>query len=666
MPIRGKGKLWSGIGLGLAVSMLSAAAQQPTLRPSERVEAQWFKIDTALVAELQTADIGMLAKSLEAAPPARDPAVLMRRLDVALRACRRKQAEALIARLAKVAPPPNSQDLRTIADTLIGHEEWDLARQFLTLIPQAEPGWGEVFVRHWAEKGDPAVVDRWLASRADANPRYWTHLRLEFRQKLGTAGPLLQTMAADVRAHPQDLNRAESYIEAAGKSADLGLIRTVCKLRLAVENLALGQSLSSLSPQTASLFFERSLAMPFTSADWQWLRQHWQQNAMALPALREGEKWIRAQTKLALAQSYQAAGQSAKAQPLLEQITAANAQGLPVGLGQFAGQVQAGSGARVIENRILKAEPKDTSSYEYWLTRADYYFGRKENAEAVKAYEKACTLAAGVTGDEEFAHIYAMSQYTHYLFVTGDAGQAVRRLRQELQTASLDGKYAAYLITDMLYYERDDTHFLKPDDARLWAFLAARKQWSYPEEKLLWRMAQNAAAGPERDRVWAQAEKLTAGADPMRAKTLGWIMTRTVATKRALPLLQAAVRRLPDGEDRNTARFTLLEAYLALNAWKQAEALWPEAQKQLTPTELPNWYSTLAVAAAKAGATDEALRLWRAAVNFDRSLSDKSYVRNLQTLADLGLKPRLQAFYRRMAHDDPESHAPQDALALLR
>jgi len=94
--------------------------------------------------------------------------------------------------------------------------------------------------------------------------------------------------------------------------------------------------------------------------------------------------------------------------------------------------------------------------------------------------------------------------------------------------------------------------------------------------------------------------------------------------------------------------------------WKGAEEIWPTAREHLTPQEIPDWLGRIAVAAAKASAEDDAMRLWRAKTNFDRT-----DFRQLDELARLGLKQRLRDFYQQMRQDDPVSWAPEAALKLL-
>jgi hypothetical protein len=70
--------------------------------------------------------------------------------------------------------------------------------------------------------------------------------------------------------------------------------------------------------------------------------------------------------------------------------------------------------------------------------------------------------------------------------------------------------------------------------------------------------------------------------------------------------------------------------------------------------------ATVAVAAGKRDATDDAIRLWRLSANLDRR--DLS---NLNRLAQTSARPELRKLYLQMKKEDPESFIPEVALRLL-
>jgi hypothetical protein len=86
----------------------------------------------------------------------------------------------------------------------------------------------------------------------------------------------------------------------------------------------------------------------------------------------------------------------------------------------------------------------------------------------------------------------------------------------------------------------------------------------------------------------------------------------------------------------------------------------PEITDPLAQSLLSEESRKWALAAARAGAHDEAMRLWRLKANIDRG-----NLYGLSELARLGLKERLRSFYRQLAQDDPASWAPKFALQSL-
>lgn len=666
-----------------------------TFRPAAAAELDWYRIDRDVVDALAARDVGQWANDLAAVPAdGADAAEWVRRLDVAARAGHADQARAAIDALGKL-PLADDQGLNSglsqVADFLIDRQDWDLVRNFLERVPQAHSGWGYVFVKHWAEAGDPAEIDRWLAARAEADLTardpsddelgYWLKERIAFRTARGTQAELLKALADDVRAHPTAVGPALRYLQAAGTAndaADVVWVGDVCKPPVAWESYVLGQALAARAPAAAVPVLQRSLDTPFTVDDERPMRRAY---ARAMTAA-EHEKALRTSTRLALVDCYRKTGQPDKAQKLMEQVTAESPDGLPpAGLSQLAGQVQAASGARVIEGRIRAAEPENQNSPAYWLGRAGYYAGRKEDRQARDAFERALALAPLDANEPLRGHgnggvvkSGVLRDYVNYVARVAGNRDAYELAWANLKNVPADHQMTRQIVRFLVYgigiNGDGKTRVFLADDERLWTYLAAAAEWDSAEERLVWEMAKAAPAGDARERFWRRAEGLAGGADghpadPSRAARLGWVMTRCTDTDRglngrAVPLLKDAVARLKDDDKRQSTAFNLFETYLDLNDWRAAEAVWSDARARLTPKERPEWYAKLAVAAARAGAADDAMRLWSRAANFDRL-----HLAPLGDLARAGLADRLNAFYDDMAKSDPASTAPAAALRHL-
>jgi hypothetical protein len=234
-------------------------------------------------------------------------------------------------------------------------------------------------------------------------------------------------------------------------------------------------------------------------------------------------------------------------------------------------------------------------------------------------------------------------------------------VRKEFDAAPLESDYARMMVRDLVELDRDNDTFLGTSDDRLWAYLAARPKWDALgyQEWLLIRMIRHSPPA-DRERHWLRAERLAANQDPTRARVLAAVMKNHDAWARSIPWLKDAADRLPDGDAKLSATHDLFDAYLHVADWKSAEALWPIARRPLSPDETASRLGEIALSAAKAGALDDALRLWRAAANVDRG-----QFLHLTDLAQLGLKARLQGFYEQLHRDDPASWMPGAALLLL-
>jgi tetratricopeptide (TPR) repeat protein len=324
--------------------------------------------------------------------------------------------------------------------------------------------------------------------------------------------------------------------------------------------------------------------------------------------------------------------------------------------------VQPESGQRTIERRITEAEKKSENEPEYWRERALYYRGRHDFEKEEQALKKALLLTKPLPRPERASKGYAdlralaLADYARGLARQGREKEAAVLLRREIAEApatATSSEQAAYLLA--FYFNKQ----LSVEDDALWNWLANRAAWGYTEERLLWRMLENAS--PETlDRHFTRAEKLVTDGTPARAYTLGWIMNRMRFPKRSLPLLKAAVEKAPDEEQKQRANFALLESYLDSGAWKEAEGIFPKAWRQLTAREIQQWHSRLALLAARDGSKADALRLWCRTANLTPTA-----ISGLAELAGLGLHDDLVAFYRAMQKEMPESHAPARAFVLL-
>jgi tetratricopeptide (TPR) repeat protein len=328
----------------------------------------------------------------------------------------------------------------------------------------------------------------------------------------------------------------------------------------------------------------------------------------------------------------------------------------------LAGRVQAQSGQRVIERSILQEEKTNEDSARYWLARATYYVGRKEDQPAREAFEKALALAL-TSGAGDRGNL--VQDYARYLGGQSEE-DAVEFLRTESGRQGLTGdarQLALGLLLEHCYwrYHRSGKQ-IAGDDALVWDTLSQKIRWGQGERDCLASMlgGSGETRPPETSAVMERAEKLCQGADPSRAATLGQICIQHGYPERAVPLLRDAAARLTDEYERDVANAALLRAYISLGYAAEADAQLQFAIRLLSRDELPDYISQIAVVAAKSGDGEHAMRLWRQVAN-----TDATFVLPVRNLAAAGLKDELERFYRDQQAADPDSWVPPAMLYRL-
>lgn len=573
-------------GLDLAAMAAWGQAQtKPDEKPAVSEKAQrpaapkphWQPIDGKVKKQLRLRNAGRAADRLARKKPTADPAELMRRLNIFVRANRTREAAEMLDRLAAsgiLVPvpaagekPPGSASyytetqLRDIANFLVRQKQWDLARRFFEVFPRAETVAPLSFVEQWLERGgDPDEIERWLIARAETDPGKWTWVRVRFRRQMGTAGPLIEELAADVRAHPSDAARAKQYagyVHTAGFRNDAFEARVrwmgeICKPRLAFESFELGRTLATEAPGAAAPLFERSLATDFSDRDRELVRG----SSYVVPNYhflsdRDRERTFRERTMRELANCYQRTGRSDKAQRLVERlvrsettrlpsvetarfagsaeqrIVIVEGNGLPSNeLARFAGSVEAGSGGRAIERFILDAEDANATSGMYWLTRADYFAGRDERTEALDAYARAMELtpykrreSPSTTGRRDRIR----RRYVRFLSNTSGARDAMELLWRDFYSAPPGSHNTRCVMSQMARAQSStSTALLKISDPRLWIYLAAQRKHGYTERRVFRHMLENCREF-WRVTVWVPAEKAWWEADHARARVVSFV-----------------------------------------------------------------------------------------------------------------------------------------------
>lgn len=626
----------------------------------------WYDIESSIDKEVRAEGLSKLTRTKYEGT---NPGLVMRQLNLSVRAGDTTEAARAIKMLAALRVPPPEGTLSDMANYLIGRKNAPLARLFLEAFPQASPGWGYVLIRDWCEsdksKKNRASIDNWLVARikTGVNSTFWIRERIRFLDyDGGNSSAYITELADDLKKKRGDANAAIAFLDAIESAREKPYVTWLIdyvNLSSAFENYRVGERLGSRYPTAAIRFFEKSLQQKFSQEDQraidEFMRKH---SALWHSPNTSWEPTLRSWTKQKLAECYKQCREPAKAQKLLLELSKTNQSTMPVfALTQLAGGVQSQLTQHPLEQMIAKAEPENKNSPKYWLGRADYYKGRKDQAQTIAAYERALALTvlpAAPTDGDFYARRDAVSAYAYYLRSINQTAKGVDLFWKEMEVPqSLE--YQQRILNSLKDLESSALH---SDDKRLWAYLSAQPEWGRDEELLIWKMYEN---GPlDHESFWNRCEQLAAKGKPSRSSVLGWVMTRCNQNKRAIPLLERACSTLTNQDALSNNHFTLFEAYIATNNWQQAEKLWPKASKRLTSSEVPRFFAQIAVAAAKSGAKQDALRLWKQKDELDRAM-----IEPLTELAECGLKPELIVYYKNMVRSQPASTIPKEALKLL-
>ncbi len=658
-------------------------------------ELEWWQIEKSIAEQI--ADKGAVA-AFKANMQIKNPSItdLFARMNLAVRTGHNTEARNAIFALHAI---PASADIPTNAlkeacNFLIGKELWDLSKEFLEAFPQSYPGWGYEFIRHWAGPGEKSVdskriaeIDNWLIEREKAslhfeqqampnkNTRhsiyysdddYWPLLRIRLREFTRTMPVLVAELSQAIHNHPDNPNTVRLYLEAARRGrlteAQVAWLPEVLKDVSAYELYKLGQ-IDSGYPALSLRLLQKSMNSMFSSKDKKSIENYFRYE-MSAPTLQPPnyEQVLRTWTKQQMAQRYQTLGQSTMAQKLLVELSAEQKKSpLPsLALSQLAGQVQSQMPTKPLEKLIYKAEPDNKNNFNYWLGRAKYYTGRKDDGQVRDCYNKALTLVPLMPGADEaqcFNRSLVVSDLANYLRkyaqTTAEADHLLWREFEEHPMLA----YRTRLINTTITSDGFRDRMVKATDERLWQHLMETKSWGYAEEHLLMYMFSSVPIN-ERTPFWIKATKL-AGRDGSREGTLGWVMTRYEASQRAVPILKLACASL-SGEQKTRAQFTLFEAYLHLNDWRNAESIWPQARQQLTLHELAPFFSQVALAAARAGDKKEAMRLWQ-----QKDSIDCTALMHLDEMAKAGMKSELLQYYATVERGNPHATYVSEARKIL-
>jgi tetratricopeptide (TPR) repeat protein len=627
-----------------------------------RAKVNWESANGALSKELDTNDIGALAKRVRVAPVPQDAAGWLRRLALLVRADYRQDTLGMLTSRPRFLTRTLDWGLSDPAGTAVKYRFPQLALRLCELFPE-ESYRPEVIASVLATL-PAARIDSWLAKEGLERRPEWFTANLQRKAHQGTEGPLMAAEQKRLRAHPDDLDGLDRYLAAVRicrderRPYDTNWLSTFCRPRLSVASFIFAERLHAVGADPVPLY-QRSLETPFIPSDAVWYRDYERRMRFAFfggdPAVTERQ--LRDWTMMALMKVYQSRGEHAKAQALLETLTARNKNGLPDPYQAFgAGQIQGGSGARVIEQRVLAAEKKDDNQNapEYWLERGLYYSGRKEDSAAVQAFEKALKLAPiPAVGGPISPRWDIVQAYGRHLWLRNidRPTDMLALINRELDVASPASYYAEALFQSLANYRSEALPTIDPADPRLWAFLAAQPDWSHLVVLLKTLLIDTQP--PQQDRVMKQVAALTKGASTSRAYALGEMEGLWGDPQRAISVLEEALPRATTEQESWQLYSNLWRARQRLNDWPGMEALLRKYPLAGSRIEIAN-------AAAAGGANREAMRIFQKWLNQDRRRFAEFPAKSNADLMQL-----LRSYYRALRIEEPRCATPALAAKML-
>ena len=630
----------------------------------------WWKAQQEITLRLNKTDQSLFQLVVQRTNAIPDTAqICLEDINLFLRAGLFDQANARIDRMQAMCPELNNSLISSIYYAACDHfQAWEIAQHILDVYANqvSELALENRLLKYLTENGwTPQKIDEWLAKKTLGTNGFWIKERVGYRARCGTADILIQEHSEKTRINRDidqalllldSLQHAKPYLKTV---PELNWLSSVIKPEQAIQAEQIGSRLKQLGQwKPASEYLRLALNIPLSQEE---VRQLASQRQMVI-----SEERLRLEFQVhlqdALAVCLLELGDKTEAQKLMEHSSVLRTQhGLHANR-YFEGMVQSQTGSRAIETQILQKEPLNESSPEYWLERAHYFRGRSEAILEEHAYKKVLELAPPKVpekspgkGGYQDNRAVAISEYAKFLKRQQKTLEAAALLKQELATAPAMSISAERSARDLAFEFSD---ILNPNELSYWKWLGNRPRWEYIEERLLWRLLENASEN-QREQVFRQAEDLCKGADPTRCKTLGWILNRLHHPARSIPLLKDAMMR-GSGELARSSAFTLFECYLDTENWKEAEVLFPIASSQLTSQEQPVWFSRIAVIAARSGNLADAMRLWKKVINLDLSCTS-----GLKELASLGLQVELKQLYREIQKELPDSSYPQKSLKQL-
>ncbi len=666
--------------VALSVAMICPAQTYPAFdqMSQTKILLEDGEIESRVERLLMKRDVGELANELASRKSAQTISDLLIKLSVFARAGHRERVHETLSEVGNIYLSADNKDqILRVARRAITIDDFTAQKIFYEKIAVGGDDKASAFVSLWRKKGDVRELENWLKVRAETSENWW-FLYAALKKDLGTADEIAEDLKRKIKKDPQDFSLVEKYLyivqnviyssvgffEPSYKQ-DISWLAETAVTDSANGSYEIGQLLKSLNPSLAERLFKKSLLLPFTETDKiSFIKKTYRYTSISPEDDINAEKQMRYWTKLALMEVYRKNGQPQLAQTIAEELTAMDMSGIREGNPYFtAGAVQAASGQRVIETRILQSESENSALPEYWLKRASYYAGRQEKDLVLQTFTQALDKFPYAPNDYKIS-LPRLKILREISFFGGEGTVSETILRREFLNAKAknDAKYLYQLLNFISdnYENLMDEFFVNTD--LLPKVLSSREVWrDNEEEDVIYNAIHSENWKTEKLQIiWNQLSVLAEKDLKNRAPALASAMRSVGEYKKAVPLLEKLLKILPDKAedelhdyDRPDAERDLFDSYIGSGDWKSAEKMF-FAGFRFRGDEL----GKIAAVAAKSGNIKDAVRLWKTNANLDR--------RNLVELYELNktaAKPLLREFYLDIKKSDPLSDAVDKVLS---
>jgi hypothetical protein len=626
---------------------------------------------------------------------------LLVRLDVFRRTGQAERIRQTLVQLSEASDLPPASERKWILDIVRPKISRDLsAYRFYYEHIVADDGYYHTnsFIGLWQSEGSEEELDSWLTKRSVVGNSWFT-IRLERMLKRRTAQPILDELAAQVRQIPGDKQALLDYLSTVKHAQEYssGLNRylnastdpkkdkhyetfenetnwlgDVFSLPGASENHDFGASVDQVNPSLAIKYYLESLAKPVTPQEVRLLAQKYPIHSNGPPRNIDWEKQLRYWTKQKLAAAYQRTSQAALAQPLIEELVTSKGDDIfTTEMYRLAGAVQSGSGARVVESKVLQDEATRSKSIEYWGQRVDYYEGRGESERVVQTFSDALANLPPQNRGWFAQRIGYSCQYR--LRAKEDFEQLKPRLTQilltEFEKVGADADSAIKIIKAASKDACDlsefiEAIFIKRRDVLVPLF-EKNAEWFGGESNILIELlADKRLSAEQKSFYFSELEKIASRGSLERRLRLAYVFGEIKEHPRRITLLHSYLKQASQNPANKAARESaarsLFDSYVETADWQSAEKLLLGNQDSF----LPNWgnyLERLAICAGQQDSPKDAVRIWLKAVNFNGHSPF-----GLINLAETPAKPLLREYYVQMKRQDPSSSVPDAALKILR